>query len=157
MWGGDIRSSIAFQRELERAAFRAGGGDYCAPVETVGDFLGDFKGTEPARVQPTYGDGRVRVADLRRILPPFVSHTLARGLASFDKKLGGYAAPDAVLTGVETRTSSPLRILRTEARTALGEDLVYPTGEGAGYAGGITSAALDGLRTALALMARFAP
>ncbi|MBQ8341427.1 MAG: hypothetical protein IJY22_03495 [Clostridia bacterium] len=155
--GGDIRRSIAFQRELERAAFRAGGGDYSAPVETVGDFLNGFRGTEPGRVQPTYGGGRVRVADLRGVLPPFVCDTLAKGLVSFDKKLSGYAIPDGVLTGVETRTSSPLRILRTEARTALGEDLVYPTGEGAGYAGGITSAALDGLRTALALMERFAP
>lgn len=155
--GNDIRRSIAFQRELERAAFRAGGGDYSAPVETVGDFLNGYRGTVPTRVQPTYGGGRVRVTDLRAVLPPFVSDALAKGLVSFDKKLGGYAAPDAVLTGVETRTSSPLRILRGEARTAIGEDLIYPAGEGAGYAGGITSAALDGLRTAMALMARFAP
>lgn len=154
--GKDVRRAIAFQRELERAAFRAGGGDYSAPCETVGDFLGEFKGTEPSRILPTYGGGRVRVTDLKTVLPPFVSENLTRGLASFDKKLSGYAAPDAVLTGVESRTSSPLRILRTEARTALGEDLVYPTGEGAGYAGGITSAALDGLHTALALIARFA-
>jgi uncharacterized FAD-dependent dehydrogenase len=154
--GSDVRRSIAFQRELERAAFRAGGGDYSAPCETVGDFLGDFKGTEPDRILPTYGGGRVRVTDLKTVLPPFVSENLARGLVSFGKKLKGYDVPDAVLTGVESRTSSPLRILRTEARTALGEDVVYPTGEGAGYAGGITSAALDGLHTALALIARFA-
>ncbi len=155
--GGSIKDAIAFQRELERAAYRAGGGDYVAPVETVGDFLEGFRGTEPARIQPTYGEGRVKVADLHQVLPPFVSDTLAAGLRSFDRKLRGYAVPDAVLTGVETRTSSPLRILRGESRTALGEDLVYPTGEGAGYAGGITSAAIDGLRTALSLMARFAP
>ncbi len=155
--GGDIRSSIAFQRELERAAFRAGGGDYVAPVETAGDFLNGFRGTEPSRIQPTYGGGRVRVADLRTVLPPFVCDTLAKGLRSFDRRIAGYAAPDAVLTGVETRTSSPLRIVRNEARVAVGEDLIYPTGEGAGYAGGITSAALDGLRSALAVMERFAP
>ena len=154
--GGSIRGAIAFQRELERTAFRVGGGDYAAPVETVGDFLNGFRGTEPQRVQPTYGDGRVRVADLRTVLPPFVAETLAKGLRAFDRRIAGYAAPDAVLTGVETRTSSPLRILRGEARTAVGEDLIYPTGEGAGYAGGITSAALDGLKTALALIARFA-
>ena len=153
--GGDIRSAIAFQRDLERAAFRAGGGDFYAPVQTVGDFLENKHGTVPSRVLPTYGGGRVRTADLHTVLPPFVSHALAAGLRSFDRKIGGFAAPDAVLTGVETRTSSPLRILRGASRTAVGEDLVYPVGEGAGYAGGITSAALDGLRTALAIMARF--
>ncbi|MBE6703085.1 MAG: hypothetical protein E7585_06715 [Ruminococcaceae bacterium] len=155
--GNDIRASIAFQRDLERAAYAAGGGDYYAPVQTVGDFLAGQKGTEPGRVQPTYGGGRVRVADLHDVLPPFITDTLAAGLRSFDRKIAGFAASDAVLTGVETRTSSPVRILRGEARTAVGEDLLYPTGEGAGYAGGITSAALDGLRTALAVMARFAP
>ena len=155
--GGDVRAAIRFQRGLERAAFAAGGGDYVAPVETVGDFLGTYAATKPTRVQPTYGGGRVRVANLNDIFPPFVRDTLALGLRSFGRKLSGFDAPDAVLTGVESRTSSPLRILRGEARTAVGEDLVYPVGEGAGYAGGITSAALDGLHTAMCLMARFAP
>ncbi len=155
--GGAVADSIAFQRSLEQAAYRAGGGDYSAPVQTVGDFLDRTRGTEPSRIQPTYGGGRTRVADLGELMPAFVREALARGLGSFDKKIAGFAAPDAVLTGFETRTSSPLRILRTEARTALGEDLIYPTGEGAGYAGGITSAALDGLHTALAVIGRFAP
>ncbi|MBQ3063193.1 MAG: hypothetical protein IJC99_00110, partial [Clostridia bacterium] len=93
--------------------------------------------------------------DLHRILPPFVSEMLATGLQSFDKKIAGFAAPHAVLTGTETRSSSPLRILRGDARHALAFDRIYPAGEGAGYAGGITSAALDGLRTALAIIARF--
>ena len=155
--GGNVCAAIDFQRELERAAYRAGGGDYVAPVETVGDFLNGYRATAPTRIEPTYGGGRVRVADLGRVLPPFVQQALAAGLASFDRKLHGYAVPDAVLTGVETRTSSPLRILRTEARTAPCHDRIYPTGEGAGYAGGITSAALDGLRTALAILARCAP
>ncbi len=154
---GDIPGAIAFQRQLERAAYAAGGENYTAPVETVGDFLGEYKGSAPCRVLPTYGDGRVRICDLKRILPPFVSAGLAAGITSFDRKLAGFAAPDAVLTGVETRTSSPLRILRGEARTAPLHDLIYPAGEGAGYAGGITSAALDGLRSALALLSRFAP
>ena len=154
--GKDVRAAIAFQRELERAAYRAGGGDYVAPTETVGDFLNGYRGTAPSRVLPTYGGGRVKVCDLRRVLPDFVSAGLDRGIRAFDRRLQGFAATDAVLTGVETRTSSPLRILRTEARTAVGEDVVYPTGEGAGYAGGITSAALDGLHTALAVIARFA-
>ena len=155
--GGSIASAIAFQRSLEQAAFRAGGGDYSAPTETVGDFLGEYRATAPSRVLPTYGGGRVRTADLKTVLPPFVCKGLSAGLAAFDRKIKGFAAPDALLTGVETRTSSPLRIARTEARTAVGEDLVYPAGEGAGYAGGITSAALDGVRTALAICARFAP
>ena len=153
--GGTVRAGIDFQRGLERAAFAAGGGDFVAPVSTVGDFLGDFRATDPSRILPTYG--RVRVTDLKQVLPPFVSGTLAKGLMSFDRKISGYAAPDAVLTGVETRTSSPVRILRNEARCAPLHDRLYPTGEGAGYAGGITSAALDGLKTALAVMARFAP
>jgi uncharacterized FAD-dependent dehydrogenase len=153
--GGDIRSSIAFQRSLEQAAYAAGGGDFRAPVQTVGDFLENKQGTDPSRIQPTYGGGRVRTADLHTVLPPFVTNALAAGLRSFDRKLSGFAVPDAVLTGVETRTSSPLRILRGESRAAVGEDLVYPAGEGAGYAGGITSAAIDGLRTALAIIAKF--
>ncbi len=155
--GGTVEGAIAFQREIERAAYRAGGEDYAAPVQTVGDFLADQTGTEPTRVLPTYGGGRVRVADLRGVLPPMITSSLARGLASFDKKISGFAASDAVLTGAETRTSSPLRILRGEDRTALGMERIYPMGEGAGYAGGITSAALDGLRTALCVMARYCP
>ena len=155
--GGTVWDAIAFQRSLERAAFLAAGGDYAAPVQTVGDFLGKTKGQSPSRVQPTYGGGRVREADLHDVLPPFVCGALARGLRAFDKKLSGYAAPDAVLTGVESRTSSPVRILRGEARTAIGEERIYPIGEGAGYAGGITSAALDGLRSALAVITRFCP
>ena len=155
--GGSIEASIAFQRELERAAYRAGGGKFVAPAETVGDFLGDFRGTAPTRILPTYGGGRVQMTDLKSVLPPFVTGALTKGLCSFDKRLKGYAVADAILTGVETRTSSPLRILRSEARTALGHALLYPAGEGAGYAGGITSAALDGLRTALAIIARFQP
>ncbi len=156
--GGSIQSAIAFQQELESAAFAAGGGDYAAPISTVGDFLDGKSGAEPSRILPTYGNGRVRVADLHRVLPRFVTDTLAAGIRAFDKKISGFAAADAVLTGVESRTSSPLRILRhSEARTAIGQELIYPVGEGAGYAGGITSAALDGLHSALALMARFAP
>ena len=155
--GRDVFRAVAFQRELERAAYAAGGGNYVAPVETVGDFLTGYRGTAPSTVLPTYGGGRVSVADLAAFLPDFVTRGLQNGLRSFDRKLAGFAAPFAVLTGVETRTSSPLRILRGEDRVAAGTRLIYPAGEGAGYAGGITSAALDGLHTALAVMARFAP
>ncbi len=153
--GGSVQGAIDFQRAIERAAYRAGGGDYYAPVQTVGDFLAGTRGTEPTRILPTYGGGRVRTADMRDVLPAFVCDTLGQGLVSFDKKLRGYAAPDAVLTGVESRTSSPVRILRGADGAALSHARIYPVGEGAGYAGGITSAALDGLRAALAVMARY--
>jgi uncharacterized FAD-dependent dehydrogenase len=156
--GGDVFSAMEFQRQLERAAFAAGGGDYRAPISTLGDFLDGKRGSEPSRVLPTYAGGRVSLADLRAVLPPFVCDPLATGLRRFDRQISGFAAPDAVLTGVESRTSSPLRLLRDRTtRVACGKDLVYPMGEGAGYAGGITSAALDGLGSAMALMARFAP
>ena len=119
--------------------------------------MADRGGAEPKRILPTYRDGRVTIARVDSLLPPFVSEGLKRGFASFDRKIEGFATPDAVITGVETRTSAPVRILRTDELTAIGHGLVYPCGEGAGYAGGITSAAVDGLRVALAVMRRFAP
>ena len=156
--GSRALGAIAFQRRIERAAYVAGGGDYVAPVMTMGDFLTGKTGSEPTRVQPSYRDGRVRVADFESVFPSFVIESLRYGLRSFGKKIKGYDAPDAVLTAAETRTSAPLRILRNgESLTALGHDRIYPCGEGAGYAGGITSAAVDGVRCATALMARFAP
>ncbi len=155
--GGTPESAIAFQRSLERKAYLAGGEDYSAPVQTVGDFLGHTRGQEPTAVQPTYRDGRVRLASMDEILPDFVCRELRLGLASFEKKLEGFSASDAILSGVETRTSAPVRLLRGETMTALGRDRIYPCGEGAGYAGGITSAAVDGLRVAQAIMKRFAP
>lgn len=157
-YGGTIEGAIAFQRELERNAFRAGGGDYSAPVQTFGDFLAGKAVTEPRRVLPTYRNGKFcRIANLNDILPAFVSENLKRGILSFDRRLRGFAAEDAVLSGVETRTSAPLRILRGEDMCALLHDGVYPCGEGAGYAGGITSAALDGMKVAMEIMRRYAP
>lgn len=156
-YDGTPEGAIAFQRALERAAFRAGGSDYFAPIQTVGDFLEGSSGSEPTAILPSYRDGMVRCADLSRVLPPFVTDELRRGLRSFDRKLAGFARKEAVLSAVESRTSAPIRILRNDALTSPDNDRVYPCGEGAGYAGGITSAAVDGLRVAEALMARFAP
>lgn len=156
-YGATPMAAIEFQRNIERAAFAAGGSDFCAPIQTLGDFMNDRGGAEPSRILPTYRDGRVKIARVDSVLPPFISEGLKRGFASFDRKVAGFAAPDAVITGVETRTSAPVRILRTEELTAIGHALVYPCGEGAGYAGGITSAAVDGLRVSLAVMRRFAP
>jgi uncharacterized FAD-dependent dehydrogenase len=156
--GNPLLGSIAFQRRIERAAYRAGGGDYYAPIMTMGDFLSGKRGSEPSVILPSYRDGKVRVSDFETVFPSFVLDGLRRGLHNFGKKIKGYDAPEAVLTAAETRTSAPLRILRDpESLQAVGESLIYPCGEGAGYAGGITSAGVDGVRCALALMERFAP
>jgi len=156
-YGATPEQAIAFQRRMEQAAFEAGGRDYRAPVQTLGDFMEGRGGSEPKRILPTYRQGAVTLARLDTLFPQSITNNLRRGFASFDRKLTGFAVADAILTGVETRTSAPVRILRTDALTALGHDRIYPCGEGAGYAGGITSAAVDGIKTALSLMARFAP
>ncbi len=148
---------IEFQRQIERAAFSLGGGDYSAPVETVGDFLSGKHGTEPKRVLPTYMNGRVKTADLSLLFPKKITDMLRLGIEAFNSNIKGFSSPDAVLTGAETRTSSPVRILRNEALLALGFDNIYPCGEGAGYAGGITSAAVDGLRCAETVILRYMP
>ncbi len=153
--GNDVFCAVAFQRELERSAFLAGGKSYAAPIETMGDFMAGKAEHEPSRIMPTYMNGFCRVTSLESVLPPFVSENLKIGLSVFGKRMSCYADPCAILTGVETRTSAPLRIERGEDMCAVGHDRIYPCGEGAGYAGGITSAAVDGLRTALALMKRF--
>ncbi len=156
--GSRALGAIAFQRQIERAAFLAGGGDYVAPMMTVGDFLNQTMGSEPTRIKPSYRDGMVRVADFESVFPQFVTDALRYGLRSFGQKIKGYDAPDAILTAAETRTSAPLRILRNaETMSAIDHSRIYPAGEGAGYAGGITSAAVDGIKCAQALMARFAP
>ena len=155
-FGGTVEGAINYQRTLERAAFNAGGGKYSAPVQTVGDFLLGCVKNEPRRVLPTYmGGSNYKVTDIGAILPNYITEELKKGIVSFAKRREGFDSPDAVLTGLETRTSSPLRILRNEALTATNDDLVYPCGEGAGYAGGITSAAVDGIKVAVALIKRF--
>ena len=156
-YGDTPRAAIEFQRKLERAAFTAGGGDYCAPVSTVGDFLADRGCTALGAVEPTYRGGKVRGANLRALFPKELGDTLAAGLVDFGRKIHGFDAPHALLSGVETRTSAPLRIQRTDDLTMIGESDIYPGGEGAGYAGGITSAAVDGVRIAQAIIAKYKP
>lgn len=145
--GGDSPlSGIAWQRRWEQAAFSLGGGEYRAPVQLAGDFLAHHAGTAFGEVEPSYLPG-VTLADLHKCLPPFVAQSLGYALPQFGKQLRGFDRYDAVLTGIESRSSSPVRMLRNEqCRAALGG--VYPCGEGAGYAGGITSAAVDGIRCA---------
>jgi uncharacterized protein len=126
-------------------------------MQTVGDFLNDKHGTEYSRIIPSYRNARVKCADFSKLFPPFVTGMLKSGLLNFGKKIKGYDTPDAPLTGVETRTSSPIRILRGENLCAIGHDGIYPCGEGAGYAGGIVSAAVDGLRVASKIITRYKP
>ena len=153
----DPAKAVAFQRQLEQAAYRAGGGGYLAPAETVGSFLAGRGQLELGAVQPTYPRG-VTPADLGALLPDELSSALRAGLTSFGRKLAAYRAPDAVLTGLETRTSSPVRLVRNK-ETLVCEALpgLYPCGEGAGYAGGIMTAAVDGVRCAAELMKRYKP
>lgn len=143
-------AGVEFQRRLEKAAFRAAGGTYAAPVQLVGDFLQDKISSRFGEVIPTYGAGTA-FADLREVLPVPVTNALKAAIVDMDRRLKGFANPDAVLTGVETRTSSPLRIERDETMQSVGVRGLYPCGEGAGYAGGITSSAADGLRVAEAV------
>jgi len=124
-FGGTVEGAINYQRTLERAAFNAGGGKYSAPVQTVGDFLLGCVKNEPRRVLPTYmGGSNYKVTDIGAILPNYITEELKKGIVSFAKRREGFDSPDAVLTGLETRTSSPLRILRNEALTATNDDLV---------------------------------
>jgi len=156
-YGATPGDAIAFQRGLEQKAFQAGGGRFVAPMQTMGDFYQGIAVREPGRIKPTYRDGAVRVTDLHQVLPPFITDMLKVGFHEFGKRIAGFDAPDVPLTGVETRTSAPVRILRNDDLTAPGYSHVYPCGEGAGYAGGIMSAAVDGIRVALAIMRRFRP
>lgn len=145
-------AGLAFQRALEAKAFAAGGGGYAAPAQRLTDFLAGRIGDLPERT--SYRPG-LAAADLRAVLPERVHATLARGVLRFEQKMRGFLTSDAILIGVETTTSSPIRIVRDE-RTLMapGFEGLYPTGEGAGMAGGIVSSALDGLRVAEALLAR---
>lgn len=158
-YGGTPMGAISFQRKIERAAFAAGGGGYAAPIITLGDFMSNACKTEPKRILPSYMSGNnVKIASPEEYLPDFVCNGIRSALLDFDRKIKGFACGDAVLTGAETRTSAPIRILRdNDSRLAIGYSNIYPAGEGAGYAGGITSAAIDGVRTALALMKEFRP
>ncbi len=155
-FGGDPMAAIAFQRKLERAAFNSGGRDYSAPCQSVGAFVNDKRGTLGKRIKPSYRDGNVKIANLNNILPSFATDLLKTGLRRFGSMVRGFDAPDVPLTGLETRTSAPLRIIRNDNYTAGIYKNIYPCGEGAGYAGGIMSAAADGLRVAEAVLARFA-
>lgn len=155
-YGPSPFDGISFQRRLEQAAFRMGGADYRAPVMTAGRYLSGKTGYDFGRVTPSYRIG-VSPGNFDALFPERINRMLRDGLRRFGRKQHGFDAPDTVLTGVETRTSSPVRIERDENLRALSHPNIYPCGEGAGYAGGIMSAAVDGIRVAQAVMARFLP
>ncbi len=146
-----VLSGFDLQRDMEQKAFALGGGNYKAPCQLVGDFLAGRKSTELSFVKPSYPLG-VTPSDIRLVLPKKVTDTMADAIVLMDKKLHGFALPDAVLTAPETRSSSPVRIVRDDLfQTNIRG--IFPCGEGAGYAGGIVSAAVDGMKCAHAILA----
>jgi len=152
-YGGSMENplaGIAFQRELESRAFELGGGNYDAPAQLVGDFLVGRPSAALGSVEPSYKPG-VKLTDLVTALPPYAIEAMREALPAFGRQIKGFDMADAVLTGVETRTSSPLRITRGEDFQSLNVVGLYPAGEGAGYAGGILSAGVDGIKVAEAV------
>jgi uncharacterized protein len=145
-------AGVAFQRHFEELAFAAGGGTYAAPAQRVGDFLARRGSTTLGEVVPSYRPG-VQPTDLAACLPDFAVEAIREALPAFDRQIKGFALADAVLTGVETRTSSPIRIRRDDSFQSVNTRGLYPAGEGAGYAGGILSAGVDGIRVAEAVAA----
>jgi uncharacterized FAD-dependent dehydrogenase len=138
---------------LEEKAFTSGGGNYSAPAQRVGDFLKNQPTSHFSAFSPSYLPG-TKGANLQGLFPPEISKALQAGIKYFGTRLKGFDWPDAVLTGVETRTSAPVRIIRNTSREAEGFQGIFPVGEGAGYAGGIISSALDGWKTAEEIIQR---
>ncbi len=147
-------AGVAFQRKWESLAYSLGGQNYHAPAQLVGDFLADRPSTRWGSVKPTYTPG-LNLAELKYCLPDYVVATIKEALIHFDKKINGFAMADSIMTGVETRSSSPVRINRNDDHVANIAGL-YPMGEGAGYAGGIMSSAVDGVKTAEQVIQRYA-
>lgn len=146
-------AGVEFQRKIERLAFEKAGSNYSLPVQLVGDFLKDNPSTEIRTVKPTIKPGYAFV-ELKEILPNYVTETIKEAIIDFDRKIHGFSHPYAIITGPETRSSSPIRILRNEMHESnvLG---IYPMGEGAGYAGGIMSSAVDGMKTAEIIIGKY--
>lgn len=147
----DPLAGMDWQREIEQRAYKAGGCAYCAPAQTVGDFLKGRPSEKAGSVTPTYNPG-VKWCDLHEVLPEKITGALQKALPLLEGNLKGFAHPDSVLTAPETRSSSPVRIVRDASRQSVGLRGLYPAGEGAGYAGGIMSAAIDGIQCAEALL-----
>lgn len=150
-------AGVSFQRKWEKAAFVLGGSDYTAPAQLVGNFLNEKVPNEIQSVRPSYLPS-VKMTNLKHCLPEFVIQSLKEGILSMDKKLQGFAMKDAVMTGVETRSSAPIRIERDpDTMESVNTRGLYPIGEGGGYAGGIVSAAVDGIKAAEMVIAKYSP
>jgi uncharacterized FAD-dependent dehydrogenase len=147
---GEPLAGIDLQRKLEALAYDLGGGNYNAPAQLVGDFLRDRPSSELGKVTPSYQPG-VTLGDLSAVLPDFAVEAIREAIPAFDRQIKGFAMDDAVLTAVETRTSSPICIRRGKDFQSINTAGLYPAGEGAGYAGGILSAAIDGIKVAEAV------
>jgi uncharacterized protein len=147
---GDALAGIEFQRRLEEKAFKLGGETYKAPGQLVGDFLAGKPSSEFGEVQPSYTPG-INLTDLSEVLPKYAIDAIREAIPAFDKQIRGFARHDAILTGIETRTSSPIRIKRGVDGQSINTEGLFPAGEGAGYAGGILSAGIDGIKAAEAV------
>ena len=154
-WNSELLGGIDFQETYEKLAFKLGGGSHYAPIQRVGQFI-TGTASEAQLITPTYRPG-VTETDLRLALPSSIIGSLQEGLQSFGRKIPGFDHPGAILTGVETRTSAPVRITRSCSGESISCEGLYPTGEGAGYAGGIISAALDGINQAEKIMEKYRP
>lgn len=150
--GQNPLSGIEFQRKWEQLAYEKGNGN--APIQRLQDFLNETYSEKLGSVKPTY-TGETKITKLKECIPEFVYSSLVKGIKVFDNNIKGFAMDDAILTGVETRTSAPLRILRNEEGVAAGMNGIYPCGEGAGYAGGIVSAAVDGIKTSFKIIEKY--
>lgn len=150
-------AGVAFQRKWERAAFELGGKDYCAPAQLVKDFLLDQDSEKLGDVNPSYLP-KITLTNLKNCLPDYVVESMKEAILEMDKKLKGFALSDAIMTGVETRSSAPIRIERdSETMESTNVSGLYPIGEGGGYAGGIISAAIDGIKTAERIIEKYKP
>ena len=152
--GNNPLSGMEFQRKYESMAYELGGGNYKAPVQLVGDFLKDRCSKKIGIVEPSYRPG-YELRELKNTLPSYVVDTLKEGITIFDTRIKGYGMDDAVLTGIETRTSAPVRMSRNKELESISTKGLYPTGEGAGFAGGIISAAVDGIKVAENIIKRY--
>ncbi|MBT9138848.1 MAG: hypothetical protein DDT31_01425 [Syntrophomonadaceae bacterium] len=150
-------AGVEFQRKWEKAAFELGGANYSAPVQRVEDFLLDRPSVRLGKVQPSYLPA-AKCTELKNCLPEYVLEAMREAIVELDKKLQGFALPDAIMTGVETRSSAPLRIERNSATMeSINTKGLYPIGEGAGYAGGIISASVDGIKAAEKIICNYKP
>lgn len=147
-------SGVEYQRHYERLAFETGGGGYIAPIQLASDFINGNISKKLGNIEPTYKPGYV-FSNLEKCLPEYVSTSLKEGLVEFDKKIKNFSDHNSILTGIETRTSAPVKLTRNEKLQSISLSGLYPTGEGAGFAGGIISAAVDGIKCAEAIMTEF--